>query len=130
MDKLKRTSLHYAALQNDVGAVRDLLAGGAEVDAQDANGFTPLHFAAQEYSLGSAVELLEHGAKVDVPNKFGNTPLGTAVFESNGRGEMILLLRKHGADPLHLNNYGQNPIGLARLIGNYDVRQFFADIGE
>jgi hypothetical protein len=40
------------------------------------------------------------------------------------------LLRSHGADPLHVNNSGQTPLGLARLIDSYDVAQFFAEISD
>ena len=59
---------------------------------------------------------------------FGNTPLSMAVFESEGRGDLILLLRDHGADPLHVNEAGQTPVGLARLIASHDVAKFFTDL--
>lgn len=52
------------------------------------------------------------------------------MFNSKGRGELIKLLRSHGADPLHSNASGQTPVRLARLIANYDVAQFFEDIAE
>jgi ankyrin repeat protein len=67
---------------------------------------------------------------VDAVNSYGNTPLFTAVFNSRGLGELIKLLRHHGADPWHPNNTGQTPTGLARLIANYDVAQFFADLTD
>jgi hypothetical protein len=41
---------------------------------------------------------------------------------------MIDLLRSRGADPLRANMTGQTPVGLARLIGNYDVAQYFQDL--
>ena len=41
---------------------------------------------------------------------------------------MITLLRERGADPRLANKSGQTPVGLARLIGNYDVARFFADL--
>lgn len=72
--------------------------------------------------------LLKHGALVDLINQFGNTPLFVAVFNSRGKGAMIKLLRRYGADPDKANNHGQTPIGLARLIGNNDVAQFFDDL--
>ena len=40
---------------------------------------------------------------------------------------MIHLLLELGADPDALNNYGQTPRGLAELIGNYDVKQFYEE---
>lgn len=74
--------------------------------------------------------LLDHGADVDRPNKYGNTPLYVATFNSKGRGDLIELLRRHGGDPLKLNKSGQTPVGLAHLIGNCNVSQFFADLPE
>jgi ankyrin repeat protein len=65
---------------------------------------------------------------VDQLNAFGNTPLFVAVFSSRGDGGLIRLLRERGANPLIPNQSGQTPVGLARLIGNYDVAQFFADL--
>ena len=123
-------SLHLAALEDDEVTARELLANGLSPDLEDDEGFTPLHFAAQEYSVSVAAALLEAGASIDKENRFGNTPLFVAVFNSKGRGEVIKLLRAHGADPHHHNTYGQTPLGLARLIANYDVAQYFSDLAD
>lgn len=130
MDRAGRSPLHHAAHEDDVSSVHILLAEGASPDAQDKQGFAPLHFAAQQYSVAAAIALLDGGAFVDVENKFGNTPLFVAVFNSRGRGELIQVLRSRGADPLHANSAGQTPVGLARLIGNYDIARFFEDVAE
>jgi ankyrin repeat protein len=117
--------LHMAALTNDGHRVRELIAAGADVDLQDRAGFTPLHFAAQQYAVDAVRLLLEAGATVDVPNEHGNTALWTAVFNSKGRGEVIELLLRHGADPDRVNRHAGTPREAAELIGNYDVAQFF-----
>jgi ankyrin repeat protein len=127
-DRAGRTDLHYAALEDDSARAQALIAAGADLNVQDRGGFTPLHFAAQQYSVTVARLLLESGAKVDSVNRYGNTPLWTAVFDSKGRGGVIELLRGAGADPKHFNRAGQTPVGLARLIGNLDVAQFFVDV--
>ena len=106
-DKGGRTPLHYAALANDTDAVNQLLAEGANPDAPDRLDFTPLHFAAQEGAIAAAEMLLAARAQVDAPNNYGNTPLATAVFNSRGRGELIQLLRRHGADPRHPTTLGR-----------------------
>ena len=128
MDPAGRSPLHYAAMNDEVSKVETLIAGGALPDAQDKQGFTALHLAAQQWSTAAATALLDAGASVDLVNSFGNTPLFVAVFNSNGRGELIELLRSRGADPLHANTSGQTPVGLARLIGNYDVAKYFEDV--
>ncbi len=130
MPKNQQSPLLATALQNDAPTIKRLLAAGELPDAQDEQGFTALHLAAQEYALSAAAALLNAGATVDAENAFGNTPLFVAVFNSNGRGDLIRLLRSHGADPLHSNTSGQTPVGLARLIASFDAAQFFDDLPE
>jgi uncharacterized protein len=101
VDKGGRTPLHYAALADDTAAIRSLLSEGADPDAADRQGFTALHFAVQQGAISAAGALLAAGAQVDAVNSYGNTPLFTAVFNSRGRGDLIKLLRHHGADPWH-----------------------------
>jgi ankyrin repeat protein len=128
VDREGRLPLHYAALENNVAEARRRLAAGDDPNLGDRQGFTPLHLAAQQWSIDVAKLLLDHGAAVDRSNMFGNTPLFVAVFNSKGRGDLIALLRQKGADPLKANETGQTPAGLARLIGNYDIAQFFVDL--
>lgn len=130
MDRAGRSPFHYAALEGDTRRIAELMEAGEELDSPDFNGFTALHFAAQEYQVDAARMLLDQGAQVDLVNDFGNTPLFVAVANSLGRGDLIALLRERGADVLHANFSGQTPIGLARLIGNFDVAQFFSDIDD
>jgi ankyrin repeat protein len=127
-DEAGRTPLHYAALTNSADQAQSCLASGDDPDAPDLQGFTPLHLAAQEGAIDVARLLLDAGGAVDQPNAFGNTPLFVAVFNSRGEGGLIRLLRDRGADPLIANTSGQTPVGLARLIGNHDVAQFFSDL--
>jgi uncharacterized protein len=123
-----RLPLHYAAMSNEVEALEDLLAHGNDPNLADRLGFTPLHLAAQEGSREAARILLDHGAEIDRPNGFGNTPLFVAVCNSKGWGDMIAMLRERGANPFLPNHSGQTPVGLARLIANYDIARFFADL--
>ncbi|MCI0158738.1 ankyrin repeat domain-containing protein [Leifsonia shinshuensis] len=127
-DEFGRKPIHYAALEDDAVSISRLLGEGESPDSRDNKGFTPLHFAAREFALRAAEVLLSAGAAVDAEDVFGNTPLGEATFNSKGRGEMIGLLRAHGADPLHANKSGQTCLGLSRLIANYPVARFFADV--
>jgi uncharacterized protein len=128
MDVAGRNELHYAALANDAPGAKARLSAGDDPNQADAEGFTPLHFAAQEQAADVARLLVDHGADVNRANAHGNAPLFTAVFNSRGDGSIIELLRASGADPLRENLSGQTPVGLARLIDNYDVARFFADL--
>jgi ankyrin repeat protein len=130
MDRMGRTPLHYAALEGNAARIRQLLASGLIADAADDNGWTPLHVAAQSNAADATAILLNAGASVDARDAHGNTPLSTAVFNSRGYGEVIKLLRAHGADPYAKNDHGVSPLSLARTIANFDVRQFFQDLPE
>jgi ankyrin repeat protein len=128
LDPYRRAPLHYASADDDVERVTALLAEGADVNAADIEGFTPLHFACGADAVNAVRVLLDSGASLESVNRFGNTPLWVAVANSRGVGDVILLLRERGADPYVVNKHGQTPLGLARLIANYDVSQFFADL--
>jgi ankyrin repeat protein len=130
VDRMGRTELHYAANDGELAKVQELLAGGSRADLPDDNGWTPLHFAAQARSVPVAEALLAAGAQIDALDRDGNTPLSTAVFNSRGEGELIALLRRHGADATRPNTHGVSPVALARNIGNYDIAQFFKDLPE
>ncbi|MFF9024404.1 ankyrin repeat domain-containing protein [Streptomyces eurythermus] len=129
-DRQWRTPLHAAALRGDVAEVEQLTTAGADPGSADGNGFTPLHLAAQEGHADAVQALLGAGAEVDRRNRFGNAALFVAVFNSRGRGDIISLLRECGADPMAENASGQTPLDLARLIADFDVAQYFADLGS
>jgi hypothetical protein len=75
------TALHRAAHYGAAGAVRALLAAGANVGAGGSfRGPTPLHLAAQsgrQEAIGTMEALLAGGADVNAPDTGGRTPLGS-----------------------------------------------------
>jgi ankyrin repeat protein len=80
------------------------------------------------FHVDVAVARIAAGASVDAQGIRGNTPLSKAVFNSRSRGELILLLRQQGANPHLPDEHEVTPLGLARLIANYDVAKFFQDL--
>ena len=128
VDRLGRIPLHYAANEGRQHDAKLLLENGADPNATDDDARTPLHFAAQSGMLEMVTLLLSHGAEVNALDSNGNSPLSNAVFSCTGEGGLIAALRSAGADPFQENNHGISPIGLARVIANRDVGQFFADL--
>jgi uncharacterized protein len=124
-DKGGSTALMRASLLSYGELVKLLIKAGADANLHDNIGKTALHYAAQEYQDEIARFLIEAGADVNSQDIHGNTPLSDAVFYSKGRGLLIELLRKSGANDNLSNKHGVTPISLAKTISNFDVAQFF-----
>lgn len=96
-------AIHLAVLANRLPSLRELLAGGADVEAQErGSGRTALHIATETDNVSLAgCLLLEGNAKVDCCTFNGSTPLHVAA----GRGSVKLtaLLMAAGADPQREN---------------------------
>ena len=105
------TDLHTAAGLNLPLLTVSLLEQGADVHAQNKDGWTPLHVAARENASASAGVLLQRGADVHAKNKDGWTPLHVAARENASATAEVLLEQKadvnareklFGWTPLHL----------------------------
>lgn len=82
--------------RDDKPRVEKLLARGADVSAQDADGDTALHGAAKSGNVEILQILLDKGANPNAKNKQGGTPLmWAAVF---GHSNAVQLLLNRGAD--------------------------------
>ncbi|MDE2904483.1 MAG: ankyrin repeat domain-containing protein [Acidobacteriota bacterium] len=86
-----------AAEAGDAGAVRDLLAAGADVDAASVDGATALHWAVHR-DLPALVRLLvDAGADASASNRYGVQPIALAA--TNGSAVVLEQLLGAGADP-------------------------------
>ena len=110
------TALHFAAANENVTAVTELLENGAnidamtninivtallengaaEVDAKDTRHRTPLSLAANKGQLDVVKILLNHGANVNVQDSWNHSPLHESA--SNGHLEVLKELIKNGAN--------------------------------
>lgn len=72
------TPLHLAATNPDLGALKVLIAAGADPNARDAEGATPLHMAAYTQNAKHAQLLLEAGADPMAKTNAGRDPTSMA----------------------------------------------------
>ena len=91
-------SIHQAALDGNIEAVKQHLAAGTDVNAKNGIGRTSLHNAAWLNHKEIAELLIAKGADVNAivasGQYQGKTPLDAAI--QVGRPEVADLLRKHG----------------------------------
>jgi ankyrin repeat protein len=90
-------TLHQAAGDGNLTKLRQQLAGGARIDAQDAEGSTPLLHAILQHERGAALFLLDAKADPNIATHKGWTPLHEAV--DNMDPELVAALLEHGANP-------------------------------
>ena len=103
-------TVHEAAEEGNLKAVKQHLADGADVNAKDdLDGMTPLHFAVV-FSNKEIVELLiAEGADVNAKDDLGLTSLYHAVIEEVQK-EIVELLIAKGADVNAMENDGGTPL--------------------
>eukprot|EP00448_Togula_jolla_P018705 CAMPEP_0170591106 /NCGR_PEP_ID=MMETSP0224-20130122/12225_1 /TAXON_ID=285029 /ORGANISM="Togula jolla, Strain CCCM 725" /LENGTH=193 /DNA_ID=CAMNT_0010914945 /DNA_START=71 /DNA_END=650 /DNA_ORIENTATION=+ len=90
------TALMGKAHLGDLEGVKELISGGADLNAQDDYGWTSLRYAVRAKHEEVAKALLEAGADPNLPSNSGRTPLMSAA--GNGIISMIDILIDAGAD--------------------------------
>jgi len=128
-DSGSSSKLHMAAYWGLSGAVRKLLAAGADPGEEDELGDTPLMKAARNGHSAAVEALIKHGAAIDARNGDGMTTLHWVAL--NGRGDIAELLLEHGAEvnAREKTTSGLTPAGMALLMGYYDLVDLFSSHG-
>jgi len=68
-DNAEKTALHYAAQYNSVAVAQWLIEHGADINAENADGYTPLHYASTRFDgMEMAKLLVAYGAHVCASN--------------------------------------------------------------
>jgi CubicO group peptidase (beta-lactamase class C family) len=101
-------SLHVAALQGNIDAVRQHIKAGSDLNEKDAWGSTPLIIAATFGKTEVARALIEAGADMEIRDNNGSTPLHAAAFLC--RTEIVKVLLDKGANRGSRNNFGNTAL--------------------
>ncbi len=123
----QRPTLLRAAHAGDAEAVNTLLRQGADVNARDAELWTPLMVAAVRGHAEVVRSLLQGGADVNAGNIKGWTALMLAV--SVGDAEMMRVLLQGGADADIRDREGRTPLISAAAENNVECLKVLLEHG-
>ena len=104
-----------------------LLDKGADVNAQDADGYTALSIASRNGHTEVVKLLLDKGADVNVQDADGDTALIWA--SRNGHTEVVKLLLDKGADINAKDKYGDTALILASRKGHTEIVKVLLNAG-
>jgi ankyrin repeat protein len=126
----RASPLMFAARDNNVEAIKTLIAAGADVNAKNAQGSTPLMWAAAAGSTAAVRCLLRTGADVNAKAGHGKTALSLTIeyFSPNhieqNKGAFVLVVREllaSGAKVDSKEDNGLTPLLWAAAAENADI---------
>jgi ankyrin repeat protein len=121
-------SIHQAAYQGNIEAVKQFIAAGADVNAKSSrNGSTPLHQAAIGDHKEIAELLIAEGTDVNAENVYGWTPLHYTAL--GGREEILELLIDNGANVNTKDMKGSTPLHSAASGGHKELVELLIATG-
>ena len=101
-------SIHMAALQGNIAAIRQHIEAGSDLNEKDPYGSTPLIIAATFDKIEVARALIEAGADLNITNNDGATALHSAAFLCHK--EIVEALVDAGANKYLRNNFGNTAL--------------------
>ena len=107
-DPTPSVSIHMAALQGNIEAVRQHIKAGSDLNEKDMWGSTPLIISATFGKTEVARALIEAGADLNITNNDGATALHAAAFLC--RTEIVKDLLDNGANKYLRNNFGNTAL--------------------
>jgi hypothetical protein len=122
----QQTQMSYeiftAAEANDIKKLKELIAKGADVNAEDWDrGSTPLMWACAKGNFQAIELLLDAGADVNKQNRQGRTALHNLV--SLRYDKIAIWLVKRGADPYIPDKKGFTPLDLALPFVQQEIKE-------
>jgi ankyrin repeat protein len=122
------TPLVDAARNDDLQAVRALIAKRANVNEHARDGSTAILWAAYHSNLEMARALIAAGAAVNTPNHYGISPLLQA--SRSGDAPLVAALLKAGADHAARHPDGETPLMAASRSGRVEAVRLLLDAGS
>ncbi|XP_058117079.1 kinase D-interacting substrate of 220 kDa isoform X3 [Anopheles coustani] len=126
-DENGTTVLMIASGRGATHFVKELLARGADVQAQDLDNWTALQFAAKAGHVGIVETLLDNGAELEHRDMGGWTALMWGSYK--GHTGVVALLLQRGADVQAHGNYHLNPLLWASGRGHTDIVRLLVNTG-
>lgn len=114
----------HAVENNNLTAVKKLLAQGISPDTPNRRGYTPLMIAARTKNENLAQLLLNAGANLNIRNKYGESAIMLASY--HGLTDLVKQLYLNGAI---INNNGWNALLYAASNGHTRILQLLLDGG-
>ncbi len=111
--------LMAAAAGGHIAVMGLLLARGADVNANAAQGITALTVAMSQDQIEAARVLLNSGADANTKDSYNTTPLMAAAM--NGQPAFVKMLLESGADVTAKNSQGKSALTLALEKGHKEV---------
>jgi cytohesin len=121
-------SIHDAAIEGNVGAVKQHLDAGADVNAKSNEEWTPLHYAASKGHKEIAELLIVAGADVNAKGENGWTPLHNVT--RGGHKEIVELLIAKGADVNAKDEESYTPLDIAASWGYKEIADLLLEHGS
>lgn len=121
------TPLAAAVSQEDLDAVKDLIAKGENVNKREEDKTTPLFVAVENGNMKIVETLLNFGAKLNARNKAKQTPL--MQVDEDASAELINLLIRFGAKVNLVDNDGNTALMRAARSASSDVVKALIDAG-
>ena len=120
-------SIHIAAMQGNLEAVKQHIAAGTDVNAKDRDDWPPLLKAAWHGHKEIAELLIDEGAEVNAKANDGGTPLYFAAMQ--GHRETAELLIANGADVNAKEIDGWTPLHIAANRGQKETAELLIGKG-
>ena len=127
------TVLHIASKENNEPEIIDLLVkSGANVNAQDAEGFTPLHMAAIHGNLKIVKKLVDLEADVNIVTTDGKNAAELAHLNEELEIEEYLKLKMASSQRTKENEFDSERADLLKdhygLLATFDLTKYFREL--